>query len=650
MRSLHIATASLNQTPLDWEGNFRRCSEVIQQAEASGVDLLCLPELCISGYGCEDMFMAEWVRERSLDILMKLSKCSKNTTVLLGLPFEFNQKVFNTIAVVRAGKVFGLVPKQFLANEGIHYESRWFTPWRDDAVATVKIGEDSVPFGKMLFSISDVRFGIEICEDAWVTQRPAKEYIKQGVDIICNASASHFSLLKYKTRIETTLSVLKKHDNIFYAYANLLGNESGRAIYDGSSFIAQGDKVLASIPRFSFKEHELVSLDLEFKVAEPLRDDTTSILLVNIESSNDSENKIEAQETGDRSAEFEISKHLKEEEFSRAVALGMFDYMRKSRSKGFVISLSGGADSAACACLARIAFELAEQELGIETLKKTLNDQSLKNGFIDSYLSLLYLRTKNNSQNTYLSAKTVAENVGGRFGVFDVDGLVEEYSSKVSDFEKTSLNWSDHSIPLQNIQARARGPLVWFVANLQGALLLSTSNRSEAAVGYTTMDGDTCGGLSPIGGIDKAFLLSWLKWLEINENHSFGDFAFLSIVNSLSPSAELKPQADVQTDEADLMPYVVLDAIERAFVGEKKSPSELVDMLLVRKFTESKQQAGEWVTIFLNLWQRNQWKRERYAPSFHVDDQSLDPKTWFRYPILSGKLEANACSSLDESI
>ena len=189
---------------------------------------------------------------------------------------------------------------------------------------------------------------------------------------------------------------------------------------------------------------------------------------------------------------------------------------------------------------------------------------------------------------------------------------------------------------MQNIQARVRGPMIWYLANLQNALLLATSNRSEAAVGYTTMDGDTCGGLSPIAGIDKAFLLQWLQWLEKGGLEELGPLSALSAVNQNEPTAELRPLDLKQTDEADLMPYEVLDGIERLAIRDKKTPKEVLRLVRQQFRSYSDEQLYEWVSRFFVLWCGNQWKRERYAPSFHLDDENLDPKTWCRFPILSG--------------
>ena len=198
------------------------------------------------------------------------------------------------------------------------------------------------------------------------------------------------------------------------------------------------------------------------------------------------------------------------------------------------------------------------------------------------------------------------------------------------------MTWEQDDVTLQNIQARVRAPSIWLIANARGQILMSTSNRSEAAVGYATMDGDTAGRHLPIAGIDKAFLRRWLRWLETEGAPGIGPFAALSAVNEQQPTAELRPAADAQTDEGDLMPYPVLDAIERVAIRDKKFPEEAYAMMRVEFPEVPASTMQRWVAKFYRLWCRNQWKRERYAASFHVDDKNLDPKTWCRFPILSG--------------
>jgi NAD+ synthase (glutamine-hydrolysing) len=202
------------------------------------------------------------------------------------------------------------------------------------------------------------------------------------------------------------------------------------------------------------------------------------------------------------------------------------------------------------------------------------------------------------------------------------------------------LTWAQDDITLQNVQARVRAPSVWMLANIINALLLATSNRSEASVGYATMDGDTSGSISPIAGIDKAYLRTWLHWMEKQGLGGEWRVIGLANVNQLEPSAELRPLGSKQVDEEDLMPYPILNALERWSFYDHQSP-EACFSLLENTYgnTFTKEQLNGFIHRFFRLWARNQWKRERYAPGFHVDDYSLDPKSWLRFPILSAGLE-----------
>ena len=155
--------------------------------------------------------------------------------------------------------------------------------------------------------------------------------------------------------------------------------------------------------------------------------------------------------------------------------------------------------------------------------------------------------------------------------------MVDEFVKTVAAATGRELNWDRDDIALQNIQARARGPGVWLLANLRDALLLTTSNRSEAAVGYATMDGDTCGGLAPIAGIDKAFLLDWLKWMETTGPAGIGPLP--ALVGRQQPEADRRAAAALGRPDRRSRPHAVrlLDAIERAAIRDKLLPIEVFE-------------------------------------------------------------------------
>jgi len=650
MKLVKVAAAVVNQTPLAWDANVANIVGAIQSARRQGASLLCLPELCITGYGCEDAFHSPGVQRTALEVLGEVAIETQDMVVSLGLPVWHSGGLFNAACLVANGQIAGFVGKQNLAGDGIHYEPRWFKPWPDNIRSTVEVQGRKYPIGDLVFDCDGVRIGFEICEDAWVGERPGQQLAGEGVDIILNPSASHFAFGKHEVRRRFVLEGSRAFQ-VSYVYANLLGNEAGRAIYDGDAMIASSGKMLATGARFSYADYLLTTAVIDVDETRMNRARTASFHPKITESLP---NRVETDfafpdampELAEvAQADWEAGPNVKEEEFTRAVSLGLFDYLRKSHSRGFVVSLSGGADSAGVAVLVGMMSGLTMQELGREGVAKKLaylgNLEATESPreLVGQLLTCVYQSTRNSSDTTRSAARQVAEAVGGNFIELDVDATVQGYVKMIGESLGRDLNWEQDDIALQNIQARARAPSVWLLANVRGALLLSTSNRSEAAVGYATMDGDTSGGLSPIAGIDKAFLRAWLHWMEQLGPHEIGPLPELSAVNQQQPTAELRPLASKQTDEDDLMPYELLDAIERAAIRDKLLPVEVYQRLQPQFAHYSRKQMVTWIDRFFRLWSRNQWKRERYAPSFHLDDENLDPKTWCRFPILSGGFE-----------
>jgi NAD+ synthase (glutamine-hydrolysing) len=637
-----------------WDTNRRHALAAIAAARSEGVGVLCLPELCLSGYGCEDMFLAPGVQRTALEMLVACVPETRGMAVSLGLPVMFEGAVYNAAALACDGRLLGIVAKQHLAGDGIHYEPRWFRRWQPGEVGEIEIAGQSVPFGDLLFDVGDVRIGFEICRDAWVADRTGARLAQRGADVILNPSASHFAFAKQEIRERFVLEGSRAFC-VSYAYCNLLGNEAGRAIYDGGTLLASGGKMLVRGPRFSFADWLLTTALVDVTATRRARTafyeksdllnatDGGRTLSTDFRwPEGDGEPVTVHSSAGEVRVPghpaWETGAHQKEEEFARAVPLALFDYLRKSHARQLVVSLSGGADSSAVAVMVQLLVQLGGLELGLAGLREKLpHEISAKSNrdMTRQLLTCVYQSTRNSSEVTRNAARTVAEAVGAEFIEWNVDRVVDDFVSTVSQAVAREFSWEFDDVALQNIQARARGPGVWLLANLRHALLLTTSNRSEAAVGYATMDGDTCGGLAPIAGIDKAFLLDWLQWMETTGPAGVGPLPALAVVNQQRPTAELRPPAAQQTDEGDLMPYRVLDAIERAAIRDKQMPVEVWETLSPQFHTYDAKQMAVWVERFFQLWCRNQWKRERYAPSFHLDDENLDPKTWCRFPILN---------------
>lgn len=607
MSTLKIAGATLNQIPIHWENNVSNILEAISEARKQRVQLLCMPELCLTGYGCEDLLLSDWLSQTAGEKLLKILPACQDIIVCIGLPIRVNKTTYNGVCVIRDKEILGITLKQNLAKEGVHYEPRWFDPWPAGKVSEILLGGKEVMVGDLVYESHGILFGFEICEDAWSKEnRPGHRLLERKVNLILNPSASHFAMEKSSRREKEVIIDGSEQFNCTYLFVNHLGNEAGRMTYDGDIVIGQHGKLLAVNDRLSFRNFNLLACTIDF------------------------ENPANSQSIPTTDG------REKNEEFARAASLALFDYLRKSKAKGFVLSLSGGADSSCCAILVSEMVRRASHELGWEKFWSLLGfnpsgSPSILKEAVHKLLTCAYQGTKNSSKETLLAANELADSIGARFYQWSIEEESNSYRSKIESALGRNLSWEQDDIALQNIQARSRSPIIWLLANVNQSILLTTSNRSEGDVGYATMDGDTSGSLAPIASIDKPFLLQWLKWAQAHLH-----YPGLQLVNNLQPTAELRPAERAQTDEKDLMPYTVLAAIERLAILERKAPIEVFNKLSPHYDRDS---LKAWIKKFFRLWSANQWKRERLAPSFHFDDFNVDPRSWCRFPILSGSFK-----------
>jgi len=243
-----------------------------------------------------------------------------------------------------------------------------------------------------------------------------------------------------------------------------------------------------------------------------------------------------------------------------------------------------------------------------------------------------YLGTASSGSATRAAAQALAEELGAKHYEGAIQPAVDTHVQLLEEMTGVRLSWAEpsHDIPLQNVQARLRGSLIWLIANLYGFLLLSTSNKSEAAVGYATMDGDTSGGVSLIADVPKSLITEWLRWAA-----DYHGLESLAQVVATPATAELRPPDQHQTDEDDLMPFAVLDQLMHQLVQLGREPVEVFRTLwpaLRERYGGDARAFAAHIRKFVRLLCFAQWKRERFAISFRVTAFDLDPKTGFRFP------------------
>ena len=627
MKKIKLCSVSMKTTPMDFQGNLEKILNCIDNEKCENSDLILFPELCISGYACEDNFYSPYIWKESLRSLNKIREKSENKIIVVGLPFFLSPFLYNCAVVLHDKKILGIVPKMHLANTGVHYEKRWFRDGFNNKTDTYLDGE-LIPFGNLFFKNEHFSFGIEICEDSWVSSKPSALHSHSGADIILSMGASHFAFKKQNTRRQLFKESSRSQNNI-YIYSNLNGNESGRIIFEGGTIVLQNGEIIKEGKRLHFSDSEInnVVLDLDLTKQNRAKNYRESYVEIKEESFLINHNyqmspNIEPISETEKILELDLY-----QDFNSAVTLGLFDYLIKSKASGFTLSLSGGADSSACAVLIFLMKNYAKRELGSDIfIKNNINENEL--------LVTLYQETKNNSEETKNYAKLLTDELGIKHYEIQIDTVIDWITENISEKLGIKTNWKEHDLSLQNIQARARSPIIWFMANLKNHLLISTGNRSEASVGYTTMDGDSSGSICPIAGVSKEFILKWLDYMRTtNEFKQY--FTSLEFITQKKPTAELKPLVELQEDEKDLMPYPILQKIEFEYVYNGRREDELFYILKSTCSDVSEEELIKYINKFISFFKKSQWKRERLPPSFHLDEYGLDPKSSYRFPILS---------------
>lgn len=647
--SAHVAAASLNQTVGDWQGNARRITEVLHATRERGAQLLILPEGCVSGYSLGDRLHRSGTLEHAWRVLRQVQAQTAGLIACVGLPIAHRGLLYNAMAVLADGQLAGLVCKENLAVGDVEYESRWYQPWPHGRAETFEAPDgEHCPIGTLIYHAQGLgRLALEICEDGWLGIRPGSVYALAGAEILGNPSASWFTIGKHRVR-RGLVEQVSREDKCLYLYSSLLGCDATRLVFDGSVLIASDGQVLDEGRRFLFREDwDLVDRVVDLGVLRRARREQgswreqvrrlhngdygplpTEITLPgqwgsDAQPSPDAPYWLQSQRrhvdpslrwldpAGDRIAETDLP-HL---ELELALSLGLRDYLAKTRVPGVVVALSGGKDSAMVAVL---VHRMLAYEGALEATPERL--------------AMAYMGTENSGPTTLHAARTLATALGATWHELDVQRVLDESLVLAEQLNGGPLSWDDpvHDLALQNVQARVRGVQIWMLANLRRALLLTTSNKSEAAVGYTTMDGDTSGGLAPIADVPKSLVTTWLSWAR-----DFHGLDALDPVIAQAPTAELRPAGSEQTDEGDLMPFAVLDRLMYEFVQQGRDPVDLFDVLWPEfsdRYDGVATAFAADIRTFVTLLCRAQWKRERFAISFRVTAFDLDPKTGFRFP------------------
>ena len=521
MRTFRLALAQVNPTVGDIAGNLNIVLERIAEARAAKADLVAFPELMLTGYPPEDLLMKPSFIKDNQAALKKVVAAAKGITVVTGFVDSAGNDIFNAAAVAHDGQMVGTYHKVHLPNYGVFDELRYFKP---GSVCPI-------------YTINGVDVGLNICEDIWFADGPVTAQRDAGAKVIVNINGSPFNAGKRADR-ELMLSNRASDNGLYIGYVNMIGGQD-ELVFDGSSVILDGNgKAIARAEQF---QDELLIADLDVEQEFPRRVNTPqSKVITGTEHIDISDH----QEVERPTLTERIAEPLDDVgEVYRALVLGTRDYVQKNGFNKVLISLSGGIDSS-LTCVVAVDALGAENVEGITMPSRYSSDGSVSDS--EDMVKILGITMHT----------LPIESVHGA-----MEGALDPF------FAGTEPNIAE-----QNIQARIRGNLLMAVSNKFNWLVLTTANKSEFAMGYSTLYGDMAGGFAVINDVPKTLVYKLCEWRNVN---GVPAAPIPQNVITKPPSAELKPD---QRDDDDLPPYDLLDRVLEAYVEDDRSYEEMLGM------------------------------------------------------------------------
>jgi NAD+ synthase (glutamine-hydrolysing) len=546
---MKIAIGQSNPIIGDLEYNYKLLVKNIETAYANDAELIIFPELALIGYPPKDLILKHGLIESQNKYIEQLALYTKSNNkkpikIILGAISKndsFGKKFFNSLLVIENGLVVKSVHKSLLPSYDVFDETRYF--------------EGSKSALENIYEIKGIKFGLSICEDIWIeaypslySRDPISEIIGAGAEILINIAASPYSLGKAERRKKLMSNLVTRYQ-IPLIYVNQVG-ANDQLIFDGNSMVFDSEgSCIHEVSPFQEACYVFACQDLCTQKAENHRTFSHISSSISLASS------------------IEEIKNVDMLELKQALLLGLKDYVRKCNFKKVVLGLSGGIDSA-------LVATLAAEALGPENVIAVM------------------MPSKYTSQESLDDAEILAKNLKINYRVIPIKKLHEDMQESIPNIS---------SLAEENLQARLRANILLTISNNESALLLCTSNKSELAVGYSTLYGDSCGGIALIGDLLKTTVYELSKFINKNAEKEIIPKNILE----KNPSAELRPE---QKDQDSLPPYEILDQIILLYVQEMKSLKEIVELGFDSNL----------VGQILNMIDKNEYKRQQSAPAIKL--------------------------------
>jgi len=520
---IRLALAQIDPIVGDLGGNAEKIIAALATAEKAGADIAVFPELAVTGYPPEDLLLKPGFVSDNSEALSKVAAATGRCAAVVGFVDE-QMDLYNAAAVCAGGEVRGIYHKQLLPNYSVFDEQRYF---RAGSGVT------------QLFGIAGVRVGVSICEDAWSPAGPIAEQAAAGAELVVNINASPYYMGRATER-KQMLATRAADASCALVYVNCVGGQD-ELVFDGGSLVLDASgRLVGCLPQF-VEEVAIMDVNVRPVYRKRLLDPrgrmvSNPLPVVEVTGESPGADVGAARLPAPRAAPLQL-----EEEVYTALVTGTRDYVTNNGFDDVVIGLSGGVDSSLVATIAADTLGAAHVH-GVAMPSRFSSDASEKDA-------------AELAANLGIDLRTIAIEPA-HAALLEV--LEPSFAGRVADLTE------------ENLQSRIRGVILMALSNKMGWMVLTTGNKSETAVGYSTLYGDTAGGFAVIKDVSKTLVYRLCEW-----RNSTGECPVIPpAVLTKPPSAELRPD---QRDDQSLPPYEVLDPILVAYVEGDMTAAELVE-------------------------------------------------------------------------
>ena len=634
-----VAAAIPSVKVADTEYNIKQIEDFVAQAEGRGVEIIVFPELSVTGYSCQDLFLQQLLVEQAEVAVMQLLDFSRKLDIIciVGAPVNISGSLYNCAVVIQHGVILGIIPKTYLPNYGEFYEKRWFTSSKDLKPTDIRYAGNSVSItpGPTLFRTSDnALFGVEICEDVWAAEPCSNKLALAGADIIFNLSASD-ELIGKHIYLMNLLSQQSARTISGYVYSGCgFGESTQDVVYGGNALIYENGTLLSESERFSFKPQMIVNqIDIE-KLRVERQKNTTFV------NCRDDSNAVIKQTAVVQPKNFSLLReidalpfvpddndmeHSCNEIFSIQVA-GLAKRIMHTACKHLIVGISGGLDST----LALLVCVKTFDKLGMN--RKGIVGVTMP-GF-------------GTTDRTYNNALSLMNSLGVTIREISIADSVKVH------FNDIGHDISVHDVTYENSQARERTQILMDLSNQLKGMVVGTGDLSELALGWATYNGDHMSMYGVNAGIPKTLIKYLVRDVAYNAVDEKSRNTLLDIIDTpISP--ELIPAEDdgtIKQKTEDLVgPYELHDFFLYYFLRFGFRPSKIY--LLARKAFDAADYEDDtikhWIKVFFHRFFTQQFKRSCLPDGPKVGSVSLSPRGDWRMPSdASSALWLKECETL----